>query len=138
MIQRRRAVFLGVALFGALAAALGITLLAFGRSEGQLPPPGLYGLQCPAGDLIADVDIDFFPTEAGGAPTAIDALNKGVITDEPGLMSANVQQNPDASTGSEVEFFFEQSDGARIGRATVEKIDGNWYVTRYTACSSAQ
>lgn len=138
MIDMKRPVLVAIVLAGGTALTLGIGLLASGRSEDAAPLPRPYGLQCPARDMIADVDIDQFFSEAAGAPTPIEALSKGVITEESGLMSAQVRRNPNRASGAEVEFFFEHEDGSRIGRATVERVDGNWYVTRYTACSSAQ
>jgi hypothetical protein len=135
---------LSIAGVGILAGTLGVALLLAERSgdtnpkanpqPNQLPNP--YGLECPEGDLIADVENEVAVTAEGGAPTARGALNRH-LRNEPGLMAATPRENPNRSNEVEIEFVFE-AEGARIGRAVVESLLGNWYVTSYVACSSAQ
>lgn len=97
--------------------------------------PNPYGLECPPEDMIADVDIEILPLRSG-PPTPRDALALS-LGDKEGLMSASAKMDDNAHTSDEVEFIFEADDGATVGRATVSEFDGDWYVTRYSACNSA-
>jgi hypothetical protein len=137
-------VILGLVVLSAFTATiLGLATLASRRSPprqsgepSQSPSEQApFGLDCPPGDLIADVEREILPLENGpSSPRA--ALSAGLENEE-GLSAATPQEDPKNTTGTEVEFVFEDN-GATIGWATVEKLEGSWYVTSYVACSSAQ